>query len=671
MAVNGNPELILNKIGQRDRDWKLTFSISILLFAVTAVVYSSSCKNEFVAWDDDDYVYQQQNVLNGISWKGILWATRAEVAANWHPLTLISLQLDAELFGPGPYGFHRTAVLLHALNSLLVFLAFRSLTGNLLRSAIVAGLFSLHPMHVESVAWISERKDLLSGFFFCLTLLAYAHYVRAPSIGRYLLIIVSFGLGLSSKSMLVTTPCVLLLLDFWPLSRLNSLSTSEIRQFAKLFLEKLPLFAMSAANSIITIQYQKSAIKSLSRIPLWDRIENAAASCLYYMYQSVWPAALSPYYARHEIPNLHVIAAVIVLFSVTGIVIWQRTRRPYLIVGWLWFIGMLVPVIGLFQVGHHSRADRYMYLSQIGLFFAVVWCIGDLLDRTRRGKMVFIGVFTLVLASCGLLTIRQIPVWQNSRSMWSQAYRLDPNNSLAIYHLAEFSLNDGNRPEAIRLTRNAIQNEDRSDCETLVMLGMMMADCGEYQDCVTALDKALAEHPDDADVLSNRAKALSAQGKWKDAADDYRRSAQISPGSAAYPFYLAHALGKIGQGEDSRQLYASALKKWPQWPMKLASRAWWMSTSPNPSDRANFWPVCLAEQACEATGGNLPQFLDVLAAAYAESGRFEEAITTSKRAILQAEEAKNFAYSKLLRERLRNYENHQPYRETPAQKTMP
>jgi tetratricopeptide (TPR) repeat protein len=304
-----------------------------------------------------------------------------------------------------------------------------------------------------------------------------------------------------------------------------------------------------------------------------------------------------------------------------------------------------------------------MYLSQIGLFLAVIWYGGDLLSRTRRRKLISIGLITIVLASCALLTIRQIPVWKNSQSMWQQAYRLDANNSLATYHLAEFLLNDGNKPEAIRLTRNAIQNEDRSDCETLVMLGMLMADCGEYEDCVNALDKALAEHPDDADVLSNRAKALSAQGKWKEAADDYRRSAQISPGSPSYQFYLAHALGKIGQTEESRQIYASAVKRWPQWPLKVASRAWWMSTSPNPGDRANFWPVCLAEQACEATGGNLPQFLDALAAAYAESGRFEEAIETVRRAIQQADHVKNSAYSKVLRERLELYENNQPYRD--------
>jgi len=471
--------------------------------------------------------------------------------------------------------------------------------------------------------------------------------------------------------MLVTTPCVLLLLDYWPLARIKGFSTAETPQMWKLFLEKTPLLALSAVNSMITIQYQKSAIKSLSRIPLGDRIENAVVSCLYYLFQTMWPAELSPYYARHEIPDLLVIVSVIVLSLLTAIAIWQRTHRPYLLVGWLWFLGMLVPVIGIFQVGHHARADRYMYLSQIGLFLASIWYCGDVLGRARRGKLISFGVIAIVLASCGFLTIRQIPVWQNSRSLWQQAYRLDTNNSLAIYHLAEFCLNDGNRSEAIRLTKDAIQNEDRSDCETLVMLGMMMADCGEYQDCVTALDKALAEHPNDADVLSNRAKALSAQGKWKEAADDYRRAAQISPGSAAYQFYLAHALGKIGEVEESRQLYASALKKWPQWPLKLAGRAWSMSTSPNPSDRANFWPVCLAEQACEATGGNLPQFLDVVAAAYAESGRFQEAIETSQRAIERADEGKLFAYSRTLRERHRHYENHQPYREVPLQKTTP
>ena len=663
MVAISKSELELHTIDHDNRDWKLTLFISLLLFAMTAVVYTSACNNGFVAWDDDDYVYQQQQVLNGISWKGILWATKAEVAANWHPLTLFSLQIDAHFFGPGPYGFHRSALLLHAINSALVFLAIRSLTGNLLRSAVVAGLFSLHPMHVESVAWISERKDLLSGFFFCLTLLAYTHYVRAPSIARYLLIVVTFGLGLTSKSMLVTTPCVLLLLDYWPLARLKCHSWTETRQASKLFIEKIPLLALSAVNSIITIQYQKSAIKSLSRIPLWDRVENAAVSYLYYLYQTVWPTELSPYYARHEIPDIQALVAAVVLTSLTGLVIWQSTRRPYLIVGWLWFVGMLVPVIGIFQVGHHARADRYMYLSQIGLFLAVIWYGGDLLSRTRRGKLISVGIITIVFASCALLTIRQIPIWKNSQSMWQQAYRLDANNSLATYHLAEFWLNDGNKPEAIRLTRNAIQNEDRSDCETLVMLGMLMADCGEYEDCVNALDKALAVHPNDEDVLSNRAKALSAQGKWKEASDDYRRSAQISPSSPSYQFYLAHALGKIGQTEESRQIYAFAVKRWPQWPLKVASRAWWMSTSPNPGDRANFWPVCLAEQACEATGGNLPQFLDVLAAAYAESGRFEEAIETARRAIQQVDGVRNPAFFNTLRERLKQYEKHQPYRE--------
>ncbi len=661
--MNTISKLELNTINRSKRDWMFTLLISLILFAVTVAVYVSAFNNDFVAWDDDEYVYQQQQVLNGISWDGFLWATKAEVAANWHPLTLFSLQIDAHFFGSGPYGFHRTSVLLHAINSVLVFLAIRSLTGNLVRSLVVAGLFSLHPMHVESVAWISERKDLLSGFFFCLTLLAYTHYVRAPSVTRYLLIVIALELGLCSKSMLVTTPCVLLLLDYWPLTRLKSLSRSELPQMMKLFIEKIPLLALSAVNSMITIQYQKSAIKSLSRIPLWDRIDNAATSYLYYVYQTFWPGDLSPYYARHAIPGFQVLLSAVVLTTLTVLAIWQRTRRPYLVVGWLWFIGMLVPVIGIFQVGHHARADRYMYLSQIGLFLAVIWFGGDLLARTRRGKLISIGLIMTVLASCAFLTIRQIPVWHNSQSLWQQAYRLDPNNSLAIFHLAEFYLNDGNKAETIRLTRTAIENEDRSDCETLVMLGMLMADCGEYEDCVKGLDKALAEHPNDADVLSNRAKALSAQGKWKEAADDYQRAAQISSSTSSYQFYLAHALGKIGRTEESRQIYASAVKRWPQWPLNVATRAWRMSTSPNPGDRANFWPVCLAEQACEAMGGNLPQFLDVLAAAYADSGRFDEAIETAKRAIQQADDAKNMAYSKVLRSRLKNYENNQPYRE--------
>ena len=664
MAENGESEMESSQIGLSNRRGIDALIISLLFFALTLLVYRPACQNGFVAWDDNHYVYNQPDVLAGLQWKGLLWALTAKVAANWHPLTLISLQCDASLFGTGPFGFHLTSVLLHAVNSGLAFLAVSTLTGCRWKSVFTAGLFALHPMHVESVAWISERKDVLSGLFFFLTLIAYGHYVKAPSAGKYALVTLCFALGLCAKSMLVTVPCVLLLLDDWPLARLRNESLTDAQRFWRLFLEKIPLFVLSVIVCCITILYQKNAIRTLSRLPLDVRIENTAVSYAAYLFQTFWPLNLSPYYARHAISRLSFWGSLGILIIVTGLVVWLRKRRPSALIGWLWFLGMLVPVIGLFQVGHHARADRYMYLPQFGLFLAVIWWVSDIVSPSRWGRVLAGSLGTLILCSCAILTNEQISIWRETRSLFQRAYELDPNNPVATYVLAEMCYTEGNQPEAIRLTRQAIQNEDRSDCETLVMLGMLMADCGEYAECVQALDKALKSHPDDVDVISNRAKALAALGKWQEAADSYRRAAQLSPASTNFQFFLAYALGKSGKHEESQKMSAAALRQMPQWPRNIAAKAWKMSTSPYAGDRGNFWPICLAEQACELTGGNQPEYLDVLAAAYAEAGRFDDATATAKKAIEATENRKNKGYADLIRQRLALYEKHEPFRES-------
>ena len=660
-----------NLIPTPDRPSASAWLMPIVLFTMTLLIYSPACQNGFVAWDDNLYVYEQPQVLNGLRPDGIEWASTAKVAGNWHPLTLMSLQLDASLFGTGPFGFHLTSIFLHAINSSLAFLAVFSLTGRRSESVLVALLFALHPMHVESVAWISERKDVLSGLFFFLTLIAYSNYAKSPSAGRYFGVILAFALGLSAKSMLVTLPCLLLLLDFWPLARWQQLSGTPFQKLRRLFVEKLTLFGLSAANCYVTILYQKDAIQPLSRLPFGVRIENAIVSYFFYLYQTCWPLGLSPYYARHSIPNYLVWVSLATLAALTGLAIWQVRSRPYLLVGWLWFVGMLVPVIGVFQVGHHARADRYMYLPHVGLFLALVWWGSDLIRHSQRKSTLAITLFAAIFCGCSVLTVQQIAVWHDTKTLFESARRLDPSNPLATYILAEMLYGEGKKDEAAQMMKHAIEAEDRSDCETLIMLGMLIADCGEYDDCVKALDKALKSHPDDAGVISNRGKALAALGKWQEAADSYRRASELSPGATNFRFYLAYALGKLGQHEESKTISAAALRQSPQWPQNIAAKAWKMSTSPDPKDRGHFWPICLAEQANELTGGEAPEYLDVVGAAYAEAGRFEEAAAIAEKAVKFAEKQNKKTYVRGLRQRLEMYRRREPYREQPPAAVKP
>ena len=406
--------------------------MSLVLFCSTAALFWLACWNRFLDWDDQIYVQNQPQILNGIRWEGLIWAMTARVAENWHPLTLISLQFDAHVFGDGSFGFHLTAVLMHAANCVLAFHAIRNITGSFWRSAIVAVLFAWHPLRVESVAWVSERKDLLSGLFFWLTIIAYRAYAANPSPRRYLVVAIYLACGLCSKPMLVTTPCVLLLLDYWPLKRLTTSTDSRPFLCWNLIIEKLPLFALSAADALITVCYQSAALKDAVKYPLDHRIKNALISTVCYLSQTIWPIGLSPFYAHHEILNFTVFKAVALLVAITSVAIWQLKKRPFLLVGWLWFLGMLVPVCGIVQVGLQARADRYTYLPQVGIFLALVWGIADLVRNHRWAKMTLVGILCGFLIFCAFRTLQQIPIWHNTERMWSEAYRLDPDDTETI-----------------------------------------------------------------------------------------------------------------------------------------------------------------------------------------------------------------------------------------------
>jgi len=367
------------------RRYRIEIAVCLGLAALTLGAMGHAYANGFVNYDDNDYVVHNPEVKAGLSPAGAAWAFTTTHAANWHPLTWLSLQLDASLFGGGSaWGFHLSNVLLHAATVVLLFLALRRLTGAVWRSAAVAALFAVHPAHVESVAWVAERKDVLSGLFWMLTLLAYAWYAERPGWGRYLLVLAAFALGLMAKPMLVTLPCVLLLLDYWPLQRVPAacgLAQTLSRKRLALLLEKLPLFALTGAACAMTVYAQQKggAVNTLEQLPLGDRLLNTVAAYAGYLGEMVWPTGLAPFYPhpRERLLLAQAGRAGLVLALITGLVLWARRRR-YLTVGWLWFLGTLVPVIGLVQVGGQAMADRYTYLPYIGLFIALVWGAADL-----------------------------------------------------------------------------------------------------------------------------------------------------------------------------------------------------------------------------------------------------------------------------------------------------
>ena len=351
--------------------------VCIFIAAITWLVFGETLRNNFVNYDDETYVYGKPIITSGITATGLAWAFTHSHARNWHPLTTISHMLDCQVFGIKAGGHHFNNVLLHSIAAILLFLVLEQMTGAIWRSGFVAAVFAIHPLRVESVAWIAERKDVLSAVFFMLTLTAYLRYVRKQTLGRYAVVAVLFACGLMSKPMLVTVPFVLLLLDYWPLQRLI-----DFRTLRKLILEKIPLLALSAASCVATILAQGGPSGEMEPFPLTWRINNALISYLTYVWQMFWPARLAVFYPHPEnrLPLWEIIVAIVFVLGISGAAIALRRTRPYFIVGWFWYLGMLVPVIGVLQIGMQGHADRYTYLPQIGLYLLVTWTVGDFVE---------------------------------------------------------------------------------------------------------------------------------------------------------------------------------------------------------------------------------------------------------------------------------------------------
>ena len=560
--------------------------VRLALIAANLIVYASVWHHGFVNYDDDDYVTANPVVLRGLTWHGVAWAFTTEHAVNWHPLTWLSHMLDVQLFGLDPGPHHLTNLLFHIANTLLLFGLLHRMTGALGRSAFVAGLFAVHPLHVESVAWVAERKDVLSTLFWMLTLWAYVEYVKRPDLRRsdlrrYGAVLLFFALGLMAKQMLVTLPFVLLLLDFWPLGRVvigpnpargRALSRDGWATAIRLVWEKLPLLALSIASSVATfvIHQRGGAVIILSAIPLKLRVENALVSYVAYIGKMLWPARLAVFYPYPQsLPAWLVAGAFLALVGISLAVIRAGPRHPYLPVGWFWYLGTLVPVIGLIQVGDQAMADRYTYIPLIGLFIIVAWGVPDLLLRWPLRRIVLPSPFltrialpaaaSAVILACAITAKGQFQYWEDSTTLWTHALAVTTRNNIAHNNLGASLADQGKTDEAIAHYSEALRiKSDYADAHN--NLGVALADEGKLDEAIAHYFEALRIRPDYADAHSNLGIALANEGKLDEAIAQFAEALRINPDSAKAHNNLGVALASQGKLDEAIAHFNEALR---------------------------------------------------------------------------------------------------------------
>jgi hypothetical protein len=482
--------------------------ISLALVLVTVITYWQIYRCGFIDFDDPLYVTENKIVQDGLTWQGIKWAFTTSHAYNWHPLTWLSHMLDCQLFGLNPAGHHLTNVLLHIANTILLFIVLATATGQFWQAAFVAGLFALHPLHVESVAWISERKDVLSTFFWLLTIGFYIRYAHKPRLIAYLPVIFAFALGLMAKQMLVTLPFVLLLMDYWPLQRFPEYRQSRRQRqkqlsYAPLFhccMEKTPLLCLSIRASIIVyrIQDKVALVKSASSIPLSYRIGNALASYAEYILKMLYPIHLGILYPHPErnLPIGQVIIAACILLSLSVIIIYLSHTRRWLLVGWLWYLGTLVPVIGIAQVGLQAMADRYTYIPLVGIFIIVVYGAAELLSKLKCAKIAAIAGSAIVLSALSLCTHSQLRYWQNSIMLYEHTVAVTKNNDIMHYNLGRLLLDDGKIEQAIEHFRQSVTiKPDQPKIHK--NLGILLMQQGRNNEAIEEFRRVLKYQPDD------------------------------------------------------------------------------------------------------------------------------------------------------------------------------
>ena len=605
---------------------RASIGICVALAALVWVVFGQTLRHGFINFDDNKYVYENAQVSRGLTGQGFVWAFTHPHSENWHPLTTLTHMLDCQLYGLNAGGHHFTNVLLQSVAVTLLFLALQQLTGSTWRSAFVAAIFAIHPLRVESVAWVAARKDVLSGVFFAATLLAYARYVRTPGISRYLWMSILFACGLMSKPTLVTLPFVLLLLDYWPLARIQNTTQARSR-----IVEKIPLFALSAASCVVTIWAQRPTISSLGGLPFSWRVENAIASLAVYLRQLVWPTDLAIFYPhpRGDENLLLVLVAAALVAGATFLSVFLRKTAPYFFVGWFWYVGMLVPMLGLVQVGLQAHADRYTYLPHIGVLIALTWLIVDLTKQWRWRAMIlrFGGAAViLILTAC---SFQQATYWRDSISIWTHALAVTKNNDTAHLCLAEALLERGKLDEAIAHSQAAIEIRP-ANAGAYGRVPMVLT-TEQSQSAIAYWQDRLKTNPLDTDAHNNLGVVLIQSGDPRGAIAQWETSLAIKPND--------------GNAENNL--------------------AWVLATYPEGTLRNGKRAVELAEKATALPGGQDPIVLRTLAAAYAEAGEFSKAIATAEEALKSASSRQNSSLVETLQNETAQYRANKPHRETP------
>lgn len=649
--------------------------VCLFLVLATVAVYYQVHRFEFINYDDPQYVIENSHVTSGLTREGVRWAFAGVHAANWHPLTTLSHMLDCQIFGVEPGAHHLMNLLLHTINALLLFLLLAKMTGTVWRSAFVAALFALHPLHIESVAWVSERKDVLSTLFWMLTLWAYVAYTERPALQRYLVALLLFSLGLMAKPMLVTLPFVLLLLDYWPLGRWPTEEAGTgTRQpapyeanvtVAQLVMEKLPFLVFAATSSVVTFLVQRSckAVMDLEKLPLSARIGNAFVSYVRYIGKMLWPTDLSVLYPHPLRWPLPVVAgAVLLLVCVSVLVVWAARRRRYLLVGWLWYLGTLVPVIGLVQVGGQSIADRYTYIPLIGLFIMVGWGAAELVRAWKYRRIALTASVVIVLTGCMAWTWSQVGYWRDSSTLFRHAIKITPQNVLAHYNLG-LALDDrGRLEEAMQHYRVALQLKP-DYVAALNNLAMDLVAQGKIEEALAHYSEAIRIDANVPITRNNLGLAFAAAGRLDEAITQYVAALRINPGYERAHYNLGVALTAQGKTEQAIQHYREALRLKPGWPRAANKLAWILATHPDPKFRDGQKAIQLASKACELTGNQQPDMMDTLAAAYAEAGQFDKAIATAQKAAELASTANQEPLLEVIQSHLQLYRAGRPYHE--------
>jgi len=701
---------------------------------ITLALYLPALKHGFVEYDDQQYVTDNPRVQAGLTWSGLAWAF-GFYAGNWHPLTWLSYMVDCQIYGANAGGHHLTNVLLHTASTLLLFSVLNRMTNlradasarqaNMWRSAAVAALFAWHPLHVESVAWIAERKDVLCAFFWMLTLWLYVRYAAKPSRARYLFTLGSFVLCLMSKPMGVTLPFVLLLLDYWPLQRVTG-DKWQVAGILRLVREKIPFLALSAIACVLTLCAQEIAIVSTAGLPVSQRVVHSLAAYNHYLAAMFVPINLAVYYPYQiHLPTLTVVCAVIVPGLITFLAIKKFRSRPYFIVGWLWYLGTLVPVIGLVQVGDQAWADRYTYIPLIGLFVPTVWFACE----SVKNRVILQSLSVIVMGALLVATSLQLGYWKNTRTLFEHADKVTPHNYMAITMLGSQLAEEHKYDEAIAYYQTALRYQptfpeahffmgaaldeqgklDEAVAEyqqalwfkpvqeqAHIFLGIALARQKKYDEAMAHYRAALKLNPDSAVAQNNLARILHTQGRLDEAVEHYeaalkidpklalahnnlgilllqkgsltegtaqlREAMRLNPTNSETQLNLAFALNQQQQWPEAAELfskivtgalsdpkahyefavalahlrktreamgqYAGALLSQPDFPDALDGLAWILSTDTHADFRNGPEAVTMAERACELTGRTDPVKLKTLAAAYAETGRFEEATRT-------------------------------------------